>query len=505
MTTTVPESLLSQFSQFVAERMGLHFPKERFRDLKRGIYSAAPEFGFEDTEKCVNWLLSSRLRKNQIEILASHLTVGETYFFRAKKAFDVMEKDILPQLIDLRRRSERRIRIWSAGCATGEEAYSLAILLSRAIADIKNWNLTILATDINPRFLHKAENGVYGKWSFRDVPSWIQDRYFRKKGHGRYEISSQIKRMVKFSYHNLAEDTYPSLLNDTNAMDIILCRNVLMYFTPDRTRKVIRRLYRSLVNGGWLVTSPSEVHNMLFSQFTTVNFPDAILYRKEIGKPKTPRNLFPRQVITDVKPAGLPATLQPPVEFALEPQQEPVPSQFPALLEIEGATPQEAVRDRYSEALALYEQGHYAEASKRLIELFSNDQNDSRIFPLLIRIYANQGDLSEALEWCDKGIQKDKLNPTFYYLRATILQEKNQINDALTSLKQTLYLDPHFVLAQFALGNLARQQRKSKEANKRFENALTLLSDLDQEAVLPESEGITAGRLREMIRSIAGK
>jgi chemotaxis protein methyltransferase CheR len=123
----------------------------------------------------------------------------------------------------------------------------------------------------------------------------------------------------------------------------------------------------------------------------------------------------------------------------------------------------------------------------------------------MVRIYANQGNLSEALEWCDKGMEKDKLNPTFHFLRATILQEKDQINEASVSLKRTLYLDPDFVLAQFALGNLTRQQRRLGEADKHFENALSLLSGLDREAVLPESEGITAGRLREMIRSITGK
>ena len=153
----------------------------------------------------------------------------------------------------------------------------------------------------------------------------------------------------------------------------------------------------------------------------------------------------------------------------------------------------------------MYEQGDYEEASKKLIDLLSHNQADLKVIPLLVRIYANQGKLDEALAWCDKAIEKDKLNPSFYYLRSMILQEKEQIDEALVCLKQTVYLDPGFVLAQFALGNLRRQQKKLKEADRHFENALSLLSNLDEQAILPESEGITAGRLKEMIRSIAGK
>ena len=505
MPNNISEKLLYQVNHFVAERMGLHFPKKRFSDLERGIYSAAREFDFDDTESCIHWLLSSSLKKNQIEILASHLTVGETYFFRSKEIFEALEKHILPDLIRLRRKGERRLRIWSAGCSTGEEPYSIAILLSRTLPVIKSWKVTILATDINRRFIQKASEGVYGKWSFREAPSWLKDGYFRKKEGGHFEISPHIKKMVKFSYLNLAEDTYPSLLNDTNAMDIIFCRNVLMYFTPGRTRKVVHRIYRSLVDGGWLLTSPSDASYTFFSQFATVNSHDVILYRKDARKPQAVEDFSPREVMADAMPVEMPVAPEPSVDFIPELEPEVVPSQSLPPVEIEGAKPQEPVSDQYTEALALYGQGSYVEASKKLTDLFSHNQDDSKIIALMIRIYANQGNLSEALEWCDKGIEKDKLNPTFHFLRATILQEEDLIDEALVSLKRTLYLDPGFVLAQFTLGNLTRQQRKLDDADRHFENALSLLSGLDQEAVLPESEGITAGRLREMIRSIAGK
>ncbi|MBI4458741.1 MAG: protein-glutamate O-methyltransferase CheR, partial [Acidobacteria bacterium] len=242
------ESVLPLLSDFVAGQMGLHFPPERWRDLERGIGSAAREFGFSDADSFAQWLLTSPLTRNRVEVLASHLTVGETYFFRDRRAFELLEDQILPELIRSRRGTEQRLRIWSAGCATGEEPYSIAILLHKLIADLERWNITLLATDINPRFLHKARSGEYGEWSFRDAPHWLRERYFKKTEGDRFRIAPFIQKLVLFSHLNLAEDAYPSLSNDTNAIDVIFCRNVLMYFTPERQKRVAENFHRTLVD-----------------------------------------------------------------------------------------------------------------------------------------------------------------------------------------------------------------------------------------------------------------
>ena len=250
--------LLTQFSDFVAEHMCLYFPPDRWPELMRGARAAASASGHASVEEYVRWLLSAQLTQAQIEGLASHLTVGETYFFRGKSTFDVLAAEILPELVRARRGSNQRLHIWSVGCCTGEEAYSLGILVSRAIPDLQDWHVTILATDINRKFLHKAEAGVFGAWSFRDPPPMLKELYFTPKAEGLYEIAPFVRKMVVFRPLNLAADVYPSLLNDTNAMDVILCRNVLMYFTPEQAGNVIRKLHHCLVDGGWLVVGPNE-------------------------------------------------------------------------------------------------------------------------------------------------------------------------------------------------------------------------------------------------------
>jgi chemotaxis protein methyltransferase CheR len=301
MTETLPATLLSSLSDFLATQMGLHFPSNRWVDLERGILAAAKEFGFNEPEACVEWLLSSPLTKRQIETLASRLTVGETYFFREKQSFRALEGHVLPELIRSRA-TDRRLRIWSAGCATGEEPFSLAILLARMIPDLASWNISILGTDINPRTLQKASVGAYTMWSFRDCPTAIRENYFKRIDEGHLVIRPEIRKMVTFSYLNLVEDIYPSLLNETNSLDMIFCRNVLMYFALEQAKRVIQRFHRCLLDGSWLVVSATETSHVLFSQFSAVNFPGAILYKKVLQSPPV-LNLPPLHEVDQLIPS----------------------------------------------------------------------------------------------------------------------------------------------------------------------------------------------------------
>lgn len=520
---TKSDALFARLSDFLEGRMGLHFPETRRRDLERGITSAASDFGFADGVSCAEWLLSSHLTKEQIEVLASHLTIGETYFFRDTKLFDALEQHVLPELIRKRRGKEQRLRLWSAGCCTGEEPYSLAILISRLLPDLRDWQITILATDLNPRFLQRAAAGEYRDWSFRSTPEWVRERYFATTDGDHSKINAQIKRMVKFSHLNLAEDVYPSLLNDTNAMDVILCRNVIMYFTAARAKTVTDGLSRCLVDGGCLIVSPTEAPHMCLSQFEAVYLPGTTLYRRDSRRMRRTEEggVAPPLPVCDVatdlglesRPQPVVAThdgppaapsLQQPLADLGEPSGQPV--------DVERAEPQAGEPPQpspYDEAAALYGQGRYAEAAEMLEGLLSQGPSalgalglDGEPSALLARAYANLGKLAEALDWVEKALDADKVNSGHHYLRATILREQGRAQEAIASLRRALYLDPDFVVAHFALGSLLRQQGKPGQWTKPFQNALLLLRGYGQEDILPQSEGMTAGRLSEVLASM---
>jgi len=182
----------------------------RHADLESGIRAACDECGFENAEECIDWLDGATLTRAQVETLATHFTIGETYFFREPEVFTIIEQQVLPELIVARRASgDRRLRLWSAGCSTGEEAYTLAIVVTRLLADLKDWHVTILGTDLDSRALRKAAMGVFGDWSFRGVPAAVKERYFQPKGERLYKISPSLRAMVHFNYLNLAETPIP--------------------------------------------------------------------------------------------------------------------------------------------------------------------------------------------------------------------------------------------------------------------------------------------------------
>jgi chemotaxis protein methyltransferase CheR len=478
LTNALPDSLLSRLSDFLESQMGLHFPRARWRDLERGIAAASRESGYAQAEAYIHWLLAAPLTRTQIEGLASHLTVGETYFFREKTSLDILEQQLLPELLRARGQTEKHLRIWSAGCCSGEEPYSIAMLLDRLIPDFENWNLTILATDINPQFLRKAAQGVYGAWSFRDTPGWFKERYFTRRQDGRFEILPRIRRMVSFSYLNLAEDAYPSLVNSTNAMDVIFCRNVLMYFAQERARKVVDKLHHSLVEGGWLITSPTETSNVQFSAFTAVEFPGAFLYRKSAA------------AASRTVAFGYQAPWHEGEAVAAQAPTSDAPSESGTL----------------SVALAtfapeiLHETGDQQATNAEIADRRGHDEHDMPWSKA--RACADEGRLAEAIGWCEQAIAADKLNPAHYFLLAAICQEQGQIERAERSLGRALYLEPDFALAHFALGNLCLSQGRQPEARRHFGNALTLLRACAADALLPEADGLSAGRLAEIIASV---
>lgn len=489
MEHAVDSAQLLRLSNFLSQQIGLHFPQERWPDLLRGIGAAAREFNFDETASCVRWLLSSPLSKSQIEILASHLTVGETYFFREPQVFDALQTHVLPTLIQSRRQSGMHLRVWSAGCASGEEAYSLAILLQRMIPDFRQWNITILGTDINPHALRKAMSGTYSNWSFRNTPPWLRKEYFHAVSGELYEIIPAVKKMVTFSYLNLAEDSYPTLANNTNAMDIIFCRNVMMYFESLLATSVVHKLHHALVDGGWLIVSPAEMSQATFAQFAPANLDGAILHHKT-DAPVT--NNW--RVVESTAVSG--AARQPRTAVAA------ISPKTTRLAVQDTADPGQAeVRQpTFRQAHELYRLGRYVDAAAAAAGLLAQRRDDAESMTLMARILANQGELPAALLWCGQAIAADRLNPARYFLRAAILEEQQQLEEAMLSYKRALYLNQDFVLAHFALGNLCRRQNRLREAAKHFENALLLLDRHEQDEMLPESDGMTAGRLQEIIR-----
>ena len=483
MKTNLTEIQLIAICEVIANHMGLHFPKERWPILNENLSHAAHEFGFDDMAEFVRWFLSAKLNKDQTDILASHLTCSESYFWREPQVFAALTDYVLPELVKLKQNKEQKIRIWSAGCSTGEEPYSIAIALKKTIPDIEKWNISILATDINPKALKKARSGVYSSWSFRNSPSWLKSGYFLNKGNGHYEVSQDIKKMVTFSCMSLVES---SSMNTKSSIDIIFCRNVLMYFTPRWINKIANSFFEELCDDGWFVVSSCELSSHVFPQFAFVNFHGAVLYRKTKNEPmqymdpipEVQQDLSYRTFFDHVNNTRwMPHTDFQPNHFVEQlSAQHVTPSTFPLV-------PAEAI-------MTVVHKAHKETPEESLNARISE-----------IRLLADQGDLDKALSICNETIAMNKLAHGLYFLRASILQELGSVPEAIASLKQSIYINPDYIMGHFMLGNLFLRLGNNRASKKSFNNVLGLLNQYETDHKVPESDGLSLEYLRESIFS----
>ena len=215
--------------------LGLRYLPHQWTDLLRLLKPAASELRFPDVQRCLAWLEHEEQTTEHVHILARHLTIGESYFFREIVLFSLLRDTIVPNI--LRRKSETGdslLRVWSAGCSTGEEAYSLAIVIASMLPDDSPMRVQILGTDVNPTAVQRAREGRYREWSFRDMSPGLKDMWFDVDGEQRYTVKERLRSMTHFETLNLIDAH-----NFPLQMDIILCRNVLMYFTRQVVQDII--------------------------------------------------------------------------------------------------------------------------------------------------------------------------------------------------------------------------------------------------------------------------
>ena len=464
---------LTAASELIAARLGLHYPPARLEDLARVLGRTAPLAGYADRDVYLDSLLSAPLQARQLELLASTLTVGETYFYRDPRVFDLIAQHFVPRMFFAQSGLPPRFRIWSAGCCTGEEAYTLAILFDRMRPLFPSVELDLLATDINPVFLGKARAGIYRPWSFRDSPPWLQADYFTPIEDDRFEIRADLRREVRFAPLNLAEFTYPSTRNRTSAMDLILCRHVLMYFTPEQFSGAVHHLAQCLVEGGWLILSAAEVSHVSEPELVPTRFGDTTVFVKRARRPRVPEAF----AVSRPDAVGEPA-LPPPREWNLPSAAPVVGGEARAGLPLERPEPAAAG-------------GPAPAGSAAAPDLLA-----------LARSQASQGDLASALATCNRLLEGDKMHPVAHYLRATSLQEQGAAAEAERALRRVLYLEPDFIAAYVGLASLARHGGRPAEARRQLRQALALAGRLQPDCALPETDGLPAGRLVHLISSV---
>lgn len=245
------------FIQFIREHFGIVIHVQQVDELTKTILDACQQLNCGPQEY-LQQLQTSPNRATLLNDLVAGVTVGETYFFRDKRQMHLLEHVLLPRIIQRKRaEGDLSLRIWSAGCSSGEEIFTIAMLLCELLPDRDKWTLNLSGSDINTRTLQRINTGRYSQWSMRSISDYYKKRYFTEDNQN-YILSSEIRNLVKFQYLNLVDSTYPSILNGTRDQDLILCRNVLIYFDRERISDVMKKLSSSLVEEGYLILGASD-------------------------------------------------------------------------------------------------------------------------------------------------------------------------------------------------------------------------------------------------------
>ncbi|WP_235035250.1 protein-glutamate O-methyltransferase CheR [Roseomonas sp. 18066] len=453
-----------------------HFlPDVDFTRLKRLVIARTGHFYYQDKDALLWERLRRRLRETGLTsagaylsrlldeaqgpaewaALEAEITVGETFFFRYAEQFAALADTILPDIL-ARHGEEKRIRAWSAGCAIGAEPYSLAILLHRLLGDaLEHWRPALIGSDLNAAALAQARRGEYSRWALRTLPAEELERDFTAVENGRrFQLRPQFRAMVQFERHNLLSLLDGSSPLQFSEFDLILCRNVLIYFHPEVVEQVVRALAERLREGGWLLLGHAEP-NPAFAEFLdVVQLPGTVAYRRG-GAPR-PAPVAAALPVPVIAPP-LPLPLGPPVVAARPAPPPPV------------AAPPPDAADWQAELAAA-------------------------------RGRADAGDLDGALQACRAGLLLQPTEAALHYYDGLIRRGLRQPREAAQAFRRALYLQGDFAMAHYQLGLLLLDEGERAAGRRALTVAARIAQGQPPGAPLAEGDGMTAAGLRDLAR-----
>ena len=273
-TIPLPEDVFRLLREIIKDYCGIFFDDSSKYLLERRLSRRLTLHHMDDFRDYYRFLLYDKQKGEEFAAIMDILTVNETYFFREECQLKALSEEILKEL--RRDKRDRTLRIWSAGCSSGEEPYTIAMLMLEQGALFEGWNIEILGSDINQRVLQAARKGLYRKNSFRSTEEYYIQKYFKEED-GSYRISDDVKKLVNFSHLNLLD---PLKVRFVGMMDVVLCRNVLIYFHLDAKKKVIENFAGRLNDGGYLLLGHAESLMNISTAFTLKHLRNDMVYQK---------------------------------------------------------------------------------------------------------------------------------------------------------------------------------------------------------------------------------
>lgn len=531
------DSLIKLFIQLISSQIGLQIRPQDRANLSQKLVERMQVLKIKEPEKYYQ-ILNHKSFESQKEWreLVLLLTTVESYFMRDRGQFDLLKRVILPEIIAHKRNlqnalgTQPTLRVWSAGCSTGEEPYSLAILLKQLIGDWHQWKILILGTDINEKVIEKAQQGVYSPWSFRLVDPQVQKQYFNQR-QIEWEISRELRQSVNFSCVNLIADEFPNIYKNIYNFDLILCRNVFVYFEHQYISLVLKKFAKTLRPGGYLMTGHAEVHGQIMNEFLPKVFPESIVYQRQdqlLGEASQNESWNLQQLKSSVEKSGSSgflddrnfqgrATKSPNLAQGHFSEITPLLAESSPLGKMlrnrylvgdftkkkgEEAPNIELTQRQEKSSSILMEEAKQNFKNKDYAAAISQAKQSLKIQPynfeadyLLAQIYANLGKYSQAIEHCKRASKVDAMSIFPYYLQAQIAEEQGKLETAKQFLKRIIYLCPSFISAYLDLGNIYHKEGQITRAMKMYNSSCEILGKLPPNTPIEQQGKMTASQV----------
>jgi chemotaxis protein methyltransferase CheR len=488
MRGTVAAGEVERFRALVAERLGLHFDEAKMgfladvlnRSLARNgrvwdTYLARLEAGPSD---------------EQLGALAQELTVSESYFFRNIDQFHALREIVLPDRMRARASTNRSLSILSAGCASGEEPYSISIVARETLPDAA-WNASIRAVDVNPAALKKAACARFSRWVLRETPLQIQQSWFRQDG-GEAVLDDGIRRSVRFAQRNIVDEDADLWPPET--YDIIFCRNVIMYFAPQAARALIARITRSLAPGGFLFLGHAETLRGLSRAFHLRHLHGAFCYQRRDGD---------EAMGPSIERISRAAASGPALATVLDDADSWVHAigksaeRIQVLTELGSGIPavHPSRRRNLGVALDLLRKERFHEALDLVQGFPAEFARDPDVLLLHAVLLTQSGELAGAEAACRRLLALDELNAGAHFVLALCREGVGDQRGARDHDQLAVYLDPAFAMPRLHLGLMARRAGDRETADRELSRALVLLEREDASRLLLFGGGFSRAAL----------
>jgi chemotaxis protein methyltransferase CheR len=470
---------VERFKAAITQRLGLQFDDTKLGFLGEVLQRRIEKIGCSSDTYL--WTLEGDPSNPELGALAQELTVTETYFFRNNEQFRALAEIVLPERMGVPERP-KVLRVLSAGCASGEEAYSIAIVARETIAD-PSWEIVVRAVDLNPAALERAARAHYPAWALRETPPDVQRRWFRPDGREMI-LAEAARAAVKFEARNLVADD-PELWRP-GFYDVVFCRNVTMYFAPEQMRAVIACIAQSLAPGGFLFLGHAETLRGISDEFHLRHTHETFYYaRKENGEGAVPlpaqraqRRIpavpsiasFDEAWVDTIRGASERVAALIPTPFVTRPAKSREFSPPPAW---------DSAR-----ALDLLCEERFTEALAYIRELPPASDKDPEILLLEATLLVHSGQIMAAEEACLRLLLIDELNAGAHYVLALCHENKGDRERAIEHDRVAVYLDPAFAMPRLHLGLLARRGGDRDSARRQLGQALVLLKREDASRLL---------------------